>query len=149
MNYEYQYVEDIDKEMNSLNDRKDAPPMNYGLAVASLIIGAISLVFFLFGLNILSSIIAIIFGAVFLGSNSGRGVKKGKALAVTGILTAIASIVLCIGCWTYMFSNADNIILMMNDGIFFNNIEDYPNFDSEFNFDLDNELQDLEPDDTL
>ena len=52
MNEEYYFTEDIDRELRSPQRNNNSRPDNYGLAIASMILGIISLVFFLFGLII-------------------------------------------------------------------------------------------------
>ncbi|SCZ79550.1 DUF4190 domain-containing protein [Pseudobutyrivibrio xylanivorans] len=163
MGYDYYYTDDVEREIKNLQNG-DAPA-NYGLAIASLILGAVSLVFFLFLLNIISAIIAIIMGFIFIGST--KAGAKGRGLAIGGIITAVLSIVLCIGSYVVIFQNADNIGKMFenelqngdspfyyyeyngeNPDIFrdFDDIEDFYNFDGNSD-DFEDFLK--EKDDTL
>ena len=118
MSYNYYYTDDVEREIKNL-ENGNSRPSNYGLAIASLIMGIVSLVFFLFLLNIVSAIVAIIFGIIFLiNTNSGA---KGRGLAVAGIITSLLSIVLCIGSYVLIFQNADNISKMFENELQNNN----------------------------
>ena len=147
MGNDYYYTDDVEREINNLgNDNRR--PSHYGLAVVSLVLGLVSLVFFLFLLNIITGIAAIVFGITFLvGTRKG---DKGRGFAKIGIITSILSIVLCIGSYIMIFQNADNISRMLenelknNDSQFhyyeydnedpfkgFDDIEDFYNFDGK------------------
>ena len=52
---------------------------------------------------------------VFL-SSSAKG-ERGRGFATAGIITAVLSIVFCIGSYVIIFSNADNISRMMQNEI--------------------------------
>ncbi|MBR5636867.1 MAG: DUF4190 domain-containing protein, partial [Pseudobutyrivibrio sp.] len=108
-------------------ENKNGRPNNYGLAIASLIMGIVSLVFFLFILNIFTAVAAIIMGLLFLGGTA-RGCK-GRGMALAGVITSILSIVLCIGSYVLIFQNADNISNMMED-----ELRKSPEFNYEFNY---------------
>ena len=112
MGYDYYYTDDVEREIKNM-ENDNSRPANYGLAVASLVMGIVSLVFFLFILNIISAIVAIIFGIIFLGSTT-RG-QKGRSCAAAGIVTAVLSVVLCIGSYVIIFQNGDNITKMMEN----------------------------------
>ena len=83
-----------------------------GLAIASLILGILSLMFFLTGVNILTSILALVFGIIYLSTVKQ---KKGKGMAVAGIITAALAIVLCIGAWVFIIGNAANLASLAED----------------------------------
>ena len=118
MGYDYYYTDDVEREIKNM-ESGNGRPANYGIAVASLVMGIVSLVFFLFLLNIVTAIIAIVFGIIFLGSsNSG---EKGRGCAAAGIAASILSIVLCIGSYIIIFQNSDNISNMMENELRNNN----------------------------
>jgi ABC-type Fe3+-siderophore transport system permease subunit len=83
-----------------------------GMAVASLVLGLLSLVFFLVGLNLVGAIISIILGIIFIATRRGQA---GKRLAVIGIITSIISIVLFFGSMSYMLSNSKGILALEKD----------------------------------
>ena len=112
MGYDYYYTDDVEREIKNMQNGNGGSA-NYGLAMASLVMGIVSLVFFLFLLNIISAILAIIFGIIFLGTS--RKGEKGRALAVAGIITSVLSIVFCIGSYMIVFQNADNVTEMMEN----------------------------------
>lgn len=159
MGYDYYYTDDVEREIKNL-ESGNRRPGNYGLAVASLIMGIVSVVFFLFLLNIISAVVAIIFGIIFLSTS--RSGDKGRGLAVAGIITSILSVVLCIGSYVIIFQNADNISRMLenelrnNDTQFYyfdsNGENPFEDFDDFYNFDGDSENFDdflKDEDDTL
>ena len=73
-----------------------------GIAVASMVLGIISFVLFLCGINIIASIISIILGIVFLVRSSD---KLGRIFSNTGIVTSVLGIACCIVAWNFIFSN--------------------------------------------
>ncbi len=83
-----------------------------GMAVASLVLGVLSLIFFLAGLNLIGAIVSIILGIIFIATKRG---KAGKNLAVIGIITSIISIVLFFGSITYLLTNSKGIMAIEND----------------------------------
>jgi hypothetical protein len=76
-----------------------APPVNFqpaaaiknsGMAVASLVLGIVGMVFIPF----IPSILAIIFGALGIGQvNKSNGLLKGKGMATAGIILGIIAVV--------------------------------------------------------
>ena len=144
MGYDYYYTDDVEREIKNLENR-NGHPGNYGLAIASLIMGIASLVFFLFLLNVMSAIIAIIFCIIFLSTT--RSGEKGRGLALAGIITSILSIVLCIGSYVIIFQNAANISRMFENEL---QNDNSPFYYYEYNGDYDS-LEDLlkGEDDTL
>ncbi|MBR4708477.1 MAG: hypothetical protein IKP29_10520 [Pseudobutyrivibrio sp.] len=83
-----------------------------GMAVASLVLGVLSLIFFLAGLNLIGAIVSIILGIIFIATKRG---KAGKNLAVIGIITSIISIVLFFGSIAYLLTNSKGIMAIEND----------------------------------
>jgi hypothetical protein len=164
MSYNYYYTDDVEREIKNL-ENGNSRPSNYGLAIASLIIGIVSLVFFLFLLNIVSAIIAIILGFVFIGGT--KAGQKGRGLAKAGIITSILSIVLCIGSYVLIFQNAGNITKMMENEFKSNNsqfhyyesdgedpFKDFDDIEDFYRFyenpdDFEDFLNDNDKDDTL
>lgn len=100
--YQYQYY---DMEQPQARER-------IGMAVFSFVLGLLSLIFFITGINIIGAIISIILGIIFLAS---RKRKRGKGLAIAAIVTSVLGIFLCIISWIFIFGNADNIINLYND----------------------------------
>ena len=83
-----------------------------GMAVASLVLGVLSLIFFLAGLNLIGAIVSIILGIIFIATKRG---KAGKNLAVIGIITSIISIVMFFGSISYLLANSKGIMAIEND----------------------------------
>ena len=83
-----------------------------GLAVVSLILGLLSLVFFLIGLNIIFALASIVLGIIFIASFKQ---KRGKGLAITGIVASVISIVLFAVSWGFILHNIDNIAAIGDD----------------------------------
>lgn len=74
-----------------------------GKAKKSLILGLISLVFFLTWINLITAIISIISGIKYLKRGSQ---KEGKAMAITGITCSILSVCLLFGSMSYTANSA-------------------------------------------
>ena len=72
-----------------------------GMGIASLVLGIISLVFFCSCFNIITGILAIIFGIIQLAKYA----PHGKGLAIGGIVTAVLSIVLLVVFYVSIGSN--------------------------------------------
>ncbi|SDB23086.1 protein of unknown function [Pseudobutyrivibrio sp. YE44] len=113
-------------------------PINYGLAVTALVLGLLSLVFFLFGLNIITSIVSIVLGIIFLTSNAGRPNKKGRGLAIVGIVTSILSIVLFAISWVLIISNVNNVVNMFDEYM------DDPNLYYQYEYNYGEDYEDLD-----
>lgn len=60
-------------------------PHNYGLAIASLVLGILALLLSFVGLGILLGVLAVIFGAI--------SVKQNRGMGITGIITGSLGIV--------------------------------------------------------
>jgi Domain of unknown function (DUF4190) len=77
-----------------------APPSN-GLAVASMVLGIISLVTIWFGIGILSAILGVIFGHVSMGQiKNSHGTQGGNGMAVAGLVMSyivLVPTILCLG----------------------------------------------------
>lgn len=93
-----------------------------GMAVASLVLGVLSLIFFLIGLNLVGAIVSIILGIIFIATRRG---KAGKRLAVIGIITSIISIVLFFASMSYMLTNTKGILALENDILSLYNMDGY------------------------
>lgn len=83
-----------------------------GLAIASFVLGVLSFIFFLAGINFLSAIASIVMAIIYLISSKD---KRGKGFAITGIVTSILGMILCVAAWSFIFSNASNISALIND----------------------------------
>ncbi len=70
-----------------------------GFGIASLVCGILSITFFCSFINIFSSIVGFVLGIVHIK----RG--EGKAIAITGMVLSLASIVLLIVCMNLLMSN--------------------------------------------
>ena len=89
-----------------------------GLAVASMVLGIISLVLFCIFLNVILAVLAVVFALVHLIS----GKKRGRGMAVTGIVTSVASIVLLVlfcNSMIRMISSSGWSIKDIQDGTFY------------------------------
>ncbi len=76
-----------------------------GLAIASMVLGIISVVFFCSCFNIITAIAALVTGILFLAVfNTGK--KGDKGMAISGIVMAIISVVALIVSWFFIFSAA-------------------------------------------
>ncbi len=162
MNEEYIFAEDIDQEEASIRHNKNARPQNYGLVITALIFGIISLVFFLFGLNIISAIVSVILAIIYLATCHS---KKGIGMAVTAIVCSVLSVVLTICSWTIVFTNPhidtlfDDFIDQQGDYYLDDNMQDFFNeyegggyFDPNYFDDIpdkDDWRSDYDLDDTL
>ena len=83
-----------------------------GTAVASMVLGIISLVLFMLGINVIAAIISIVLGIIVLVRN---GNQLGKIFSVIGIVTSIISIIACIVSWAFIMHNAANIEKIYDD----------------------------------
>lgn len=147
MNEEYYFTEDIDRELRSPQRNENARPEGYGLAIASMILGIFSLVFFLFGINFLTAIAGTILGIIFLVTSIRTRSSKGRAMAITGIVTSVLSIALFIGSIAYIMHNSDNIIRMFESEFLFNpGLQDEFNFEYNFDYDIDDNGLDFDTD---
>lgn len=83
-----------------------------GIAIGSFVLGVLSFIFFLAGINFLSAIASIVMAIIYLISSKD---KRGKGFAITGIVTSILGMILCVAAWSFIFSNASNISALIND----------------------------------
>lgn len=85
------YGEPVHYESHQYQDPyKNTPPEEpSGMAIASLVLGIISVVISCAGYNIITAILAIIFGAIHLGKRRSR-----RGMAIAGIVLGIISIAL-------------------------------------------------------
>ena len=74
------------------DNRKEEP--GKGFAVASMVLGLISLVLFCTGINIITAILAIVFGIIHLVKQ-----KQNHGMAVAGIVTAVVGILAFVTYW--------------------------------------------------
>ena len=96
MDNQYQNSEPVrsgDYNTNGSNDYAVPPKKKSGLAIASLVLGLLSLIgFCCCGINIITAPLAIIFGIVSLAKHRG-----GTGMAITGIITAVLSLLIIVG----------------------------------------------------
>lgn len=76
-------------DYNNSSEGKAGTP---GFAIASLVLGIISIVLFCASINIVTGILAIVFGAIHLV----KGYQDKRGMAIAGLILAIISIVLYI-----------------------------------------------------
>ena len=107
-----------------------------GLAIAALVLGLVSLVFFLLGLNIFTGLLAIILSIIYLVTHKG---KEGKVMATIGLISAVLSIALLLISWTLIFSNAEGLM-----PVYFEMLEKYGvDIESQYpDFKLDLDVED-------
>ena len=118
-----------------------------GMAVACLVLGLLSLIFFLTGLNIVTAIIAIILGIIFIATRRG---KRGKLLAKLGIAASVLSIALFWGSMVYMAGNYDNVLSLEEEALQLYLGDDYYTLYGQGDSnELDMDLEDLNLDNTL
>ena len=110
------------------------PPYNDGFAIASLVLGIISLVFFCACCNIITAILAVVFGIIHITRTDKR-----RGMAIAGIVTASLSVILGVVSWVLLTTNVN----FMNS--FRGDVEDIiPYFENEDSYDdfLDDYLED-------
>lgn len=74
-----------------------------GLAIASMVLGIVSVVLFCTCFNVLTAIAAAVTGIIFLAAfNTGK--KGDKAMAISGIVMAVVSIIAFIVSWCIIVS---------------------------------------------
>jgi len=127
MNEDYTSVQEVYEEKQSI-----------GLAVASFVLGTISLLIFSLGINLEIGVVAIILGAIFIRRNKGC---RGKGLAWLGIGFSILSIGLFI--WAVLMLSANkNATRVINDFTNDNRViieqqEDlFPDFEDKTDYEL-------------
>ena len=93
-----------------------------GFGIASMVLGILALCTFCACINIPLAILAVIFGIIQLVAYE----KKGFAIA--GIITAVLSIILFVGCYTILASNPefnDAVERSIEDGDFEDYLDEY------------------------
>ena len=123
MNYDYYYSDDVKKDMESSNNGGNSG--NIGLAVASMVLGIIAILSFLFFINIFLAVIAIVLGIVHL--NTVKCQNSGRGMAIAGIVTGGVSILLTIGVYMLLFSVASDIEspFPLEDYDYYDDFDDY------------------------
>ena len=127
MNEDYTSVQEVYEEKQSI-----------GLAVASFVLGVLSLLIFSLGINLEIGVVAIILGAIFIRRNKGC---RGKGLAWLGIGFSILSVGLFI--WAVLMLSANkNATRVINDFTNDNRViieqqEDlFPDFEDKTDYEL-------------
>lgn len=106
-------------------------PVGNGLGIASLVLGIISLVFFCTCANIITGILAIIFGIIQL-------VKGGnKGMPIAGIATSAISIIACVIYWIAMAGNASTFSDYYSDPSYYLEEYDEDSLEYEYKYDID------------
>lgn len=153
MNYEYYYTDDIAKKMEEMK-RSNNKPDNYGLVIPAVVLGIASLVMFLFGINLIMSVVSVIMAIIYLVTNGSNKNKTGIGLAITAIATSVLSVVLFFGSWMLIMSNINNLAPMLQEEFDveyddnFDDFDDYDDFhggdiyDDDFFDDFLNEYED-------
>ena len=77
--------------MDQQNQQYQQKKPGNGLAITSLVLGIVSIVFFCTCFNFVTAILAVIFGIIHLIQRS-----EGKGMAITGIITAAVSVILTV-----------------------------------------------------
>ena len=148
MNEEYYYSENFNENNTNFRQEQNLRPQNYGLLVPAFVLGLASLVFFLFGLNLITAIVAIVLSVMFLAANAGTGNKKGRGMAIIALVSSVLSIIMFIGSWALIVRNLDNLDDMFSD--YLGNPELYYEYNSGDDFDdFYNEYEKLLEDNTL
>lgn len=91
-------------------NRQSGSGLGSGFAVASLILGIISLVLFCLTVNVITAVLSIVFGAIYLK----KGYAEKRGMAIAGLILSIVSIVLWIICLAVGLSILGSGINMMN-----------------------------------
>jgi hypothetical protein len=154
-----EFKNNYDPEYRQEEPKRKENPDGMGLAIFSMVLGILSLLFFIIGLNIISGIAAIVLGIISVATCSSSLAKK---FSITGIVTAALSLVLFGFAWSFMLNNVDNLMVLEDDteglesiyelyGIgeddFYDYLEEYPEFNQEDGFPFEDDEFDM--DDTL
>lgn len=124
MNDDYMFEDETIQEEKIEVPPYPQPRNDMGVAITSFVLGIVSLVFFVSFINGVTAILAIILAIMFLVKNRGQ---QGKAFAITGLLTGIASIALLVISLLAVASNISHVIPLYNDTIKTYGLEDeYP-----------------------
>lgn len=96
-----------------------------GIAIASFVLGVFSMVFFLFGFNLITGLLALILGIFYL-LNKGQELR---GFAIAGIVTTAISVALFTGSWIHIMGNTKHILTMEQEML--DMFESYYGIDSE------------------
>ncbi|MCR4674026.1 MAG: DUF4190 domain-containing protein [Lachnospiraceae bacterium] len=96
------YNENPYNNQNNYNRDYGQNDKKVGFGIASLVLGIISLVFFCSCINVITGVLAIIFGIIQIAKGKGMG----KGMAIAGIITAVISIIMCFVFWAIAGSSA-------------------------------------------
>lgn len=79
-----------------------------GLAIASMVLGIISMIAFCTCINIPLAIIGLILGIVYLAKK--EAVKPGKGMAIAGVITSALAIICCVVYWVFCIKLASSFV---------------------------------------
>ena len=82
------YTPPLDSNPGYAPHYTDAKPPKRGMAIASLVLGIISLITSLFAINIITGVIGIVLAGVFLSKKQ----REGRGMAIAGLVLNIISI---------------------------------------------------------
>jgi hypothetical protein len=112
MNEDYIFEEEVEVHNSTSYTPEEPPKQSIGMAVTALVLGIISLMFFLSFINVITGISAIILACIFLASHNG---KRGRGLAWIGLCSSVVSIVALIMSISMIYSNIDHIAPLYDD----------------------------------
>lgn len=117
MNEDYMFEDEDYKEASSeeaayVHYEKPEKEGSIGLAVASFVVGLLSLIFFLTGINFLGALGSIILGIIFIAVFKQ---KRGRGFAIAGIICSVLSIVVGFVAWAFIINNLDNLMVLSDD----------------------------------
>ncbi len=125
MNEDYMFEDETIHEEKTDIPHYPQPKPGIGMAVASFILGIISLVFFISFINVFSAITAVILAIIFLVNQKER---QGRVFAIFGIITAVASVICLIVSLFAVSLNINHVIPLYNDFITTYGLEDEYNY---------------------
>lgn len=86
------YYNNCSGNYNNSSNRLNNKPKNTGMAIASMIIGIVSVVFFCaWYISIPCAVLAVVFGGISL-----HGKKGNQSMALTGVITGVAGLIISI-----------------------------------------------------
>ena len=112
MNEDYIFEDEVEVDNSTFYTSEEPPKQSIGMAVTALVLGIISLMFFLTFINIITGIFAIILATIFLATHKG---KRGRGFAWIGMCSSVISIVALIMSISMIYSNIDNIVPLYDD----------------------------------
>lgn len=104
---------DTESRKDTYSDPKNRQPgeaPGSGFAVASLILGIISLILFCATINLITAVLGIVFGAIYLS----KGYMEKRGMAIAGLVLSIISVALWILCLAVGLSVISSGFDMMN-----------------------------------